>query len=219
VRSKAGPIIVSANGRYFVDSATGQPWLMLADSAQALVNIYGTNAGQDLFRYLTTRSAQGFNGIQFDLVATEYVSAATPYAAQTAGGAVYAFKNNAAITSSWTANPVYWSLMDSYVDLMNDLGLVAILNPYEGHYGSGKTTGGYDLVAAGNPACYSFGQFIGDRYKTKNVVYHLGNDIEIDLGQRAVDRRRLRPEHMAELAPFFAHRRMPLALSAATMST
>ena len=44
-------VAASSNGRYFVKN--GSPWLMLADSAQALVNIYGP----DVTNYLSTRAS------------------------------------------------------------------------------------------------------------------------------------------------------------------
>src|SRR5271154_7092487 len=81
-------VSASSNGRYFVKN--GSPWLMLADSAQTLVNIYGS----DVTNYLSTRASQGFTAIQLDLVATSYVGAIYPYGATSASGAVYAFSNH-----------------------------------------------------------------------------------------------------------------------------
>jgi hypothetical protein len=162
-------IAVSVNGRYLTKN--GSPFLILADSAQSLVNIYGS----DLTTYLSTRASQGFNAIQVDLVSTAYIGATTPYAIQTAGGPVYAFTNNGAITSSWAANSAYWTAMDSIIAAINSYGMVACLNPYEGSTNSGG--GSADLVNAGNSACYSYGQFVGNRYKRYNVTWvNLGND-------------------------------------------
>jgi Protein of unknown function (DUF4038)/Putative collagen-binding domain of a collagenase len=166
-----GPIVTSANGRSFVKK--GSPWLMVCDSAQSIVNIYGS----DITTYLSTRASQGFTAIQIDLVATAYVNATTPYAAQTSSGAVYAFTNNGAITSSYVTNSAYWTLMDSYVAAINSYGMTAVLNPYEGSMNIGG--GGNDLVAAGNTACYNFGQFVGARYKNNDVMWQLGNDLQV----------------------------------------
>ena len=44
-------VAASSNGRYFVKN--GSPWLMIADSAQTLVNIYGS----DVTNYLSTRAS------------------------------------------------------------------------------------------------------------------------------------------------------------------
>ena len=160
-------VAASSNGRYFVKN--GSSWLMLADSAQTLVNIYGF----DVTNYLNTRARQGFTAIQFDLVATSYVKATYPYGAASASGAVYAFSNNGAITSGYATNSAYWTLMDSYVSAINALGITAILNPYEGNVGA------TDLVKAGNSACYSYGQFLGNKFKNADVIWHLGNDLQV----------------------------------------
>jgi hypothetical protein len=160
-------VAASSNGRYFVKN--GSPWLMLADSAQTLVNIYGS----DVTNYLSTRASQGFTAIQFDLVATSYVRATYPYGATSASGAVYAFSDHGAITPRYATNPAYWTLMDSYVSAINALGMTAILNPYEGNVGA------TDLVKAGNAACYSYGQFLGNRFKNADVIWHLGNDLQV----------------------------------------
>jgi hypothetical protein len=142
---------------------------MLADSAQTLVNIYGS----DVTNYLSARASQGFTAIQFDLVATSYVNATYPYGAASASGAVYAFRNHGAITSGYALNLTYWTLMDSYVSAINGLGMTAILNPYEGNVGA------RDLVNAGNSACYLYGQFLGNRFKNADVIWHLGNDLQV----------------------------------------
>ena len=63
--------------------------------------------------------------------------------------------------------------MDSYVGAINALGMTAILNPYEGNVGA------KDLVKAGDTACYSYGQFLGDRFKHADVIWHLGNDLQV----------------------------------------
>jgi hypothetical protein len=160
-------VAASSNGRYFVKN--GSPWLMLADSAQTLVNIYGS----DVTNYLSTRASQGFTAIQLDLVATSYVRAIHPYGATSASGAVYAFSNHGAITSGYATNSTYWTLMDSYVSAINALGMTAILNPYEGNVGA------MDLVNAGDTACYSYGQFLGNRFKNADVIWHLGNDLQV----------------------------------------
>lgn len=50
--SSSSPYVAaSSNGRYFIKN--GSPWLMLTDSAQTLVNIYGS----DVTNYLSTRAS------------------------------------------------------------------------------------------------------------------------------------------------------------------
>jgi len=62
------PLSVSANGRYLV-TATGTPFLVVADSCQG----GAIESVADFSYYCQQRSAQGFNTIQFDLIATGYV--------------------------------------------------------------------------------------------------------------------------------------------------
>jgi hypothetical protein len=148
----------------------------VTDSARTIVNIFGS----DIDTYLSTRASQGFNSVQIYLVANTYVNAVTPYAAKISGGPLFAFTNNGPITSSWVVNSTYWTLIDTYVAKCLRYGLVAILSPYESHFKPGDATGGAELVAAGNTACFKFGLFIGDRYKNlPHIIWQLGNDTEI----------------------------------------
>ena len=155
---------ISANGT-FLQTATGQPFLMMADSAQAM----STNiAGADIDTYLNTRASQGFNTIQFDLVTTPYIKNNNANYGTITGITPF---TGALVT---TPNPTYFALMDSYVQKCLNLGLVAYLNPYETGGGLG------DLVAAGNTACFNYGVYVGNRYKNfPNVMYQLGNDCNL----------------------------------------
>ena len=134
----------------------------MADSAQTM----STNiAGADVDTYLNTRASQGFNTIQFDLVTTPYIQNNNANYATITGIRPF---TGALVT---TPNSTYFALMDTYVQKCLNLGLVAFLNPYE-------TGGGLpDLVAAGTSACNTYGQFVGNRYKSfPNVLWQLGND-------------------------------------------
>jgi hypothetical protein len=36
-----------------------------------------------------------------------------------------------------------------------------------------------DLVNAGNATCYSYGQFLDNRFKNADGIWHLGNDLQV----------------------------------------
>ena len=63
------PIVASSNGRYLVNSS-GQPFLMLAISAQGMA----IELVADVTLFLSTYASLGFNAVQFDLVTLGYVT-------------------------------------------------------------------------------------------------------------------------------------------------
>jgi hypothetical protein len=162
------PIKASSNGRYLVNSL-GQPFLMMAESAQAIQNILPADAQA----YFADRGNRGYNGIQFDLVSTPYVFNNNPGYGFSDGLKPFA---GALVT---TPNEAYFERMDQYVNYCAQYGMLAILNRYEAHDGINAHDGSVegDLVAAGESACTTYGQYLGRRYKIfPNVMWHLGND-------------------------------------------
>jgi hypothetical protein len=166
----AFPISISANGRYFI-TATGAPFLMVADSCQggAIESIV------DFTHYCQKRAAQGFNTIQFDLIVTGYVG--------NPDGANYATRDGikpftgAKVT---TPNSTYFARMAEFVRIMQQNGLVAWLNPYETGAGAGGT-GQTDLNNAGPAACKVYGQYVANLFvDCSNVMWHFGNDFVAD---------------------------------------
>jgi Protein of unknown function (DUF4038) len=164
------PLSVSANGRYLV-TATAEPFLMVADSAQGMMRLVPSDIGL----YLTTRAAQGFNCIQFDAFATPYVGNNNPGCGNDQSPSVTPF-TGAMISSR--ENATYWSIVDSAVSQCASLGMIAMINPCETGYGVNY------LIAAGIAACNAYGQWIGNRYKNSpNVMWHFGNDLQLAGGQ------------------------------------
>lgn len=159
------PIRASSNGR-FLQTASGQPFLLVADSPMCLVTNVST---ADAESYIDARAAQGFNALQFDIVATSYtgnnnanygtLSGVTPFTS----------------TKVTTPNSTYFALVDALVNYCATKNILAVLNPYE-------TGGGQiDLRGAGTSACNTYGQFLGNRYKSfPNVMWLLGNDFAIN---------------------------------------
>jgi hypothetical protein len=162
------PIAISANGRYFI-TATGAPFLMVADSCQggAIESI------ADFTYYCQQRAAQGFSTIQLDLIVTNYVG--------NPDGAHYTTRDGIKPFTGVkvaTPNPVYFARMVEFVRIMQQNGLVAWLNPYEtGAGGTGQT----DLNKAGPAACRDYGQYVANLFVgSPNVMWHFGNDFLAD---------------------------------------
>jgi Protein of unknown function (DUF4038)/Putative collagen-binding domain of a collagenase len=162
------PLSISANGRYLI-TASGAPFLMVADSCQG----GAIESVADFTYYCQQRAAQGFNTIQFDLIATGYVGNPDGINYTTRDG-IPPF-TGAKVT---TPNPTYFARMVQFVQIMRQNGLAAWLNPYEtGAGGTGQT----DLNDAGAAACKAYGQYIANLLLGySNVMWHFGNDFQAD---------------------------------------
>lgn len=169
-RADPFPLSVSANGRYLV-TATGTPFLMVADSCHC----GAIESVADFTYYCQQRGAQGFNTIQFNLIGTGYVGNpdATNY---TTRDGTPPF-TGAKVT---TPNPTYFARMVQFVQIMQQNGLAAWLNPYEtGAGGTGQT----DLNNAGAAACNAYGQYVANLFVDySNVMWYFGNDFEASRG-------------------------------------
>jgi Protein of unknown function (DUF4038)/Putative collagen-binding domain of a collagenase len=160
------PLSVSANGRYLV-TATEVPFLLVADSCQG----GAIESVADFTYYCQQRAAQGFNCIQLDLICTGYVGNPDNTSYTTRDG--IAPFTGAKVT---TPNPTYFARMVKFVEIMQQNGLAAWLNPYEtGAGGTGQT----DLNNAGAAACDTYGQYVANLFVGyANVMWHFGNDFE-----------------------------------------
>ncbi len=159
--SNGGPLVASSNGRYFINQPTAKPWLLLGDAAWNLPMISLVEAEY----YIANRAALGFNAIMWTFTVDKYLSNPSPtYAAY---GGVSPF-TGAKVT---TPNATYFNRMLRLVQMCQEHGVVAILNPYE--TGSGLA----DLTAAGASGCYAYGKYLGNLLKKeRNVFWQLGND-------------------------------------------
>lgn len=148
-----------------MQTSSGLPFLLMADSPMTL----GQNISvADATTYLSTRAGQGFNAVQFDIVATPYVGNNNANYGTLDG--ITPFIS----TLVTTPREAYFARMDQLVNLCASYGLLAILNPYE--TGSGLA----DLVAAGTSACTGYGNYLGSRYKNfTNIMWLLGNDFNV----------------------------------------
>jgi hypothetical protein len=165
-RTNPFPLSVSANGRYLV-TAAGAPFLMVADSCQGSA----IESVADFSYYCQQRAAQGFNTIQFGLIATGNVGNPDTTNYTTRDG-IPPF-TGAKVT---TPNPAYFARMVQFVRIMQQNGLAAWLNPYEtGVGGTGQT----ELNNAGVEGCKTYGKYVAKLFVGySNVMWHFGNDFE-----------------------------------------
>ena len=125
----------------------------------------------DFTYYCQQRAAEDFNCIQLDLICTGYVGNPDGTNYKTRDG--IAPFTGAKLT---TPNPIYFARMVQFVQIMQQNGLAAWLNPYEtGAGGTGQT----DLNNAGAAACNTYGQYVANLFVGySNVMWHFGNDFE-----------------------------------------
>jgi len=165
------PLSVSTNGQYLI-TATGAPFLLVADSCQG----GAIESVADFTYYCQQRAAEGFNCIQLDLICTGYVGNPDGNNYTTRDG--IAPFTGAKLT---IPNPTYFVRMVKFVEIMQQNGLAAWLNPYETG-GTGQT----DLTNAGAVACNTYGQYVANLFVGyASVMWHFGNDFEADTTNNA----------------------------------
>jgi len=156
----AGPIRVSANGRYFVD-ADGEPFFWLGDTAWPLFAQYSP---EDAEAYLANRAGHGFTVIQGVL----------------AWGGGTGFEDampgpNALGERPWLGGPdrpndAYFQHVDHLVDYAARQGLVLAMLPTWGYY--------VNYTAVLNPEnARAYGRWLGERYHdAPNIIWVNGGD-------------------------------------------
>ncbi|HYW47534.1 MAG TPA: glycoside hydrolase family 140 protein [Bryobacteraceae bacterium] len=150
---------VSENGRYFVTEG-GAPFLYLADTAWGLFHFSREEA--DL--YLKDRAAKKFTVIQ--AIVAHWGGLGSPNAY---GQAVFLDKDPK------RPNEQYFQHVDYVVDHAASLGLyVAMVPIWSNEYV--KETGS----AIDKPAAFSYGRYLGARYRNKPVIWILGGDYFAD---------------------------------------
>jgi len=167
----AWPLKSSASGRY-LETQSGAPFLITADTAWCLVN--GLTDSQ-LDTYLAARKAQGFNAIQFMLMAKHSGCAV-------GGGSVDRYGNSpfAGGDGNWSSpNAAYWARVDAILNKIKAQDMLAIVTPaylgYSCFYGDQGWCGVMDTQSAQRMS--DFGTFLGNRYKAQgNIVWIAGGD-------------------------------------------
>lgn len=156
---------ISSNGRYLVN-ADGSPFVWVSDTAWRLVN-QPSRADADL--YLRDRANKGFTVIQ-----TVLVNDSNP---QNFDGQS-PFINN----DPTKPNAAYFSHLDDLVNDAQGLGLTLAIAPTW----CNKVAGPKDQIFTADTV-KTFGQFLGSRYKGKNIIWMLGADARINTSQDSWD--------------------------------
>jgi len=190
----AYPLKLSANHRYLVDQQD-KPFLIVGDSPQGLVCMLSE---ADAERYFADRQAHGFNtagwidaacagsdfpenktGATYDgiLPFTGFVEGRTDYGALLSDNDLLPFTRFAAEEMNYTdydlskPNEAYFARLDHMVQIAAKHGIWVFIDPAE--------TNGWlqTLRNKGLAAAYSYGQYLGRRYKRyPNVGWICGND-------------------------------------------
>jgi hypothetical protein len=146
---------VSANGRYLEHE--GKPFFYLADTAWKLLTV-PTEAEADV--YLRTRKEQGFT-VVMPVVATEI--------ARGEEGELSAFEDN----DPSRPNERFFARADRIVRRANELGLWVALLPAWGSYVGGSDR---DRPILDEAAARRYGEYVGRRYRSANVIWVNGGD-------------------------------------------
>jgi hypothetical protein len=167
----AWPLRVNASGRT-LETQNGTPFLIAADTAWCMIN--GLTDTQ-IDTYLAARKAQGFNAIQFMLMAKHSGCAV-------GGGSVDRYGNSPFTLGDgdWSVpNPAYWARVDAILNKVKAQDMLAIVTPaylgYSCYYGDQGWCG--VMEAQSTQRMSAFGTFLGNRYKAQgNIVWIAGGD-------------------------------------------
>ncbi len=157
-------IQVHENGR-FLQREDGAPFFYLGDTAWELFHRLTL---ADAAYYLTARARQGFTVIQA-VVLAEMDGLTVP----NANGDLPLHDMDPT-----RPNGAYFDHVDAIVRIANDLGLVVALLPTWGDKVNKMWGGGPEIFDASNAR--SFGAFLGDRYRSADLIWVLGGDRAVE---------------------------------------
>jgi hypothetical protein len=166
------PLKLSANHHYLVGQ-NNTPFLIVGDSPQGLISRLSE---EEADRYFADRQAHGFNAMGWidvvcagrdfpDNIDSSTVDGIRPFTGYVSGGTDYTHYD---LTKP---NEAYFTRLDHIVGLAAKHGIFVFIDPLE--------TGGWlpTLHNNGLTAAYSYGQYLGNRYKDfPNVAWLNGND-------------------------------------------
>ncbi len=156
-----GPIKVSPDGRYFIDSRGG-PFFWLGDTCWPLLAQY---TPENAKRYLSSRAELGYTVIQGVLAWGGGTGFESPAPGPNAFGHVPWLDGNPA-----TPNEAYFQNVDALVEFAAQNNMVLGMLPVWGYYVNDVQT-----LTVENAGAY--GRWLGERYRdASNIVWILGGD-------------------------------------------
>jgi hypothetical protein len=187
--SPAFPLHIGPDGRYLVDQR-GQPFFIQGDSPQG---IYSRITLEEVEQYLAIRQKQGFNTLLADPTFTNnndgFVRRAAngrlPFFRDVLGGVYQGLSGSADFS---TPDMDYWNYVDTVLAHAEARGFLVL--QYVLAWGYKAKSMWRDLINVRNTAavCYSFGEFLGRRFRDRaNVIWIDGSDFNGDDQPRAPD--------------------------------
>jgi hypothetical protein len=167
----AWPLKIDATGRH-LESQNGTPFLIAADTAWCMVNGL---TDSEIDTYLAARKAQGFNAIQFMLMAKHSGCAAGGGSTDRYGHAPFATGD-----ADWSIpSEAYWARVDTILNKVKAQDMLALVTPAYLGYTCYDSTQGWCAVMDAQSAqrMAGFGTFLGNRYSFQgNIIWIAGGD-------------------------------------------
>ena len=161
------PLNISKDNRFIVHN-NGKPFFWLGDTAWEL---FHRTDKEEADRYLKNRADKGFTVIQAVVLAElEGLDVANSY------GEVPLFDNDPT-----QPNEAYFGHVDYIVNQANELGMYIGMLPTWGDKFNKRWGVGPEIFTPDN--AFSYGKFLGKRYKDKAVIWILGGDRNPDDGE------------------------------------
>ncbi len=159
--TRLGGLAVSENGRFLVHGKDAKPWFYLADTAWELIHRLDQ---EETKLYLDKRQQQGFNVIQ-TVVLAELDGLTTPNAFGD-----LPLKD----MDPRQPNEAYFKHVDWVIDQAERHGFYVALLPTWGDKWNKQWGAGPEIFTPENAR--SFGEFLGNRYRDKAILWILGGD-------------------------------------------
>ena len=159
----AYPLKASANNRYLVDQ-NNVPFLIVGDSPQSLI---ANLSPAEATTYMLNRRSYGINTLWINILCN------WPDICNKDGATFDGIKPFIVADDLSTPNPEYFQRVADIITIAATNGIAVILDPIE-------TSGWLGVLRAnGESKAFSFGQFLGTRYKTfSNIIWMHGNDFQ-----------------------------------------
>lgn len=152
---------VSPDGRYLIYADSKKPFFWLGDTAWELFHRLNREEADE---YLENRAKKGFTVIQ-----------AVVWAELVTKGDENAYGQKPFIGDDFSKpNEAYFKHVDYIVNKAQSLGLYIALLPVWGDKFNKKWGAGPEISQPN--LAYLYGQFLGNRYKTNNIIWVLGGD-------------------------------------------
>jgi hypothetical protein len=161
------PRLKVSDDRHFLVTDEGKPFFYLADTAWELFHRLNREEAE---RYLKNRADKGFTVIQAVVLAElDGLKTPNPYGHTPLTG-----------NDPTRPNEDYFRHVDFVVDKANELGLrIGMLPTWGDKVGpAGRGTAGPEIFTVASAKVY--GQFLGQRYKDKGIIWVLGGDRTAD---------------------------------------